>query len=231
VAYTPDPRILSLAFSGSNYLIDNSEISFQVISAGTLHTPSGSISACDPLVQPEQPSFTQKVAEGDYEVKIAIARYENGDERIAFAMLCFSEDPPDQWKIALIEDQNEQALGDDEFFGYGVDAGIGCFMDAEAAELLSERMTQEDDFYEEITEGMQTTYKNTRSWLSFQPSNTSKANVVCFSSGWGDGVYPSFFGYSLNGDVVSLVTDFCLFPDSDPVNLSRAEKPWWKFWK
>lgn len=231
MAYTPDTRILNLAFSGLTYLADNNHISFQVVSTGILHTPSGRISACDPLVQPEQPSFTQKVAEGDYEVKIAIARYDSGDERVAFAMLRFSEEQAVQWKMALIGDQNEQGLGHDEFFGYGVDSGTGCFMDAEAAELLNERMTQEDDFYEEITEGMQTTYKNTRSWLSFQPSDTSKANVVCFSSGWGDGVYPSFFGYSLDGDVVSLVTDFCLFPDSDSVNLPRTERPWWKFWK
>lgn len=231
MAYSLNLKVLEQAFSELNYLDNDKKVSFQVVSAGVLHVSSGSISASDPLVEPDQPSFTQKVVVGDYEVKLAIARFDGGDERIAFAMVSFSEDQPVEWKMALIANQNEKTLGHDEFFGYGVDSGTGCFMDSDAGALMSERMRQQEDFFEEIIEGMEATYRHTRSWLSFQPSSASKANVVCFSSGWGDGVYPSFFSYSDSGKVVSLVTDFCVFSDSNPITPSKAKKPWWQFWK
>lgn len=36
----------------------------------------------------------------------------------------------------------------------------------------------------------------------------SRANLIAFSSGWGDGGYASFFGYDARDSVVCLVTDF-----------------------
>lgn len=33
-------------------------------------------------------------------------------------------------------------------------------------------------------------------------------NLIAFSSGWGDGCYPSFFGYDAHNSLVCLVTDF-----------------------
>ncbi len=38
----------------------------------------------------------------------------------------------------------------------------------------------------------------------------SQANVIAFSSGWGDGIYPTYFGYDEQGNVVCAVTDFQL---------------------
>jgi hypothetical protein len=36
--------------------------------------------------------------------------------------------------------------------------------------------------------------------------------VVSVSSGWGDGVYPTYVGYSAGGAVTSFVTDFLVVP-------------------
>jgi len=64
-----------------------------------------------------------------------------------------------------------------------------------------------------------------------RPSLHDEGNCVAFSSGWGDGVYASYFGYSTAHDVVCLVTDFDVlwredFPEAD----RPKRKPWWKFW-
>jgi hypothetical protein len=41
---------------------------------------------------------------------------------------------------------------------------------------------------------------------------TSGANVITVTSGWGDGVYPTFIGYTAGGDISSFVTDFLVVP-------------------
>jgi hypothetical protein len=38
------------------------------------------------------------------------------------------------------------------------------------------------------------------------------ANVTVVSSGWGDGLYPTFIGYAASGAVASFVTDFMVVP-------------------
>ena len=61
-------------------------------------------------------------------------------------------------------------------------------------------------------------------------------NVVCFSSGWGDGVYPSFVGLTADGEVAALLTDFVVLSDDlAPASAGQAERaastrPWWSFW-
>jgi hypothetical protein len=42
------------------------------------------------------------------------------------------------------------------------------------------------------------------------------ANVVTVNSGWGDGVYPTFIGYTAHGEVASFVTDFMVVPPDEP---------------
>jgi hypothetical protein len=42
--------------------------------------------------------------------------------------------------------------------------------------------------------------------------------VIAFSSGWGDGSYPSFWGYDADSQPVALVTDFGVL---DATRISR----------
>ncbi|MBU8695582.1 DUF4241 domain-containing protein [Bacillus pumilus] len=69
----------------------------------------------------------------------------------------------------MIKFTNEQAIEceiatrvkEDELFGYGVNTGMGCFMDAEAARYLQDyedkRYKEDNDFYfyEEFAEGLE----------------------------------------------------------------------------
>lgn len=45
-------------------------------------------------------------------------------------------------------------------------------------------------------------------WANFQLGNRTDANVIAFSSGYGDGSYASYWGYDAAGNLISLVTDF-----------------------
>ena len=45
-------------------------------------------------------------------------------------------------------------------------------------------------------------------WVDFRMDQATQANIILFSSGLGDGYYPSYFGYDRDGSVVCLATDF-----------------------
>lgn len=68
-----------------------------------------------------------------------------------------------------------------------------------------------------------------RAWANVRPDADREENIICFRSGFGDGSYPSFFGFDANGQVCQLVTDFGLFYD-EPEEASGSRR-WWEFWK
>ena len=228
MAYALNDRHVSEAFAGAVLADGKYQVRCQVHELGRLVVTSGSIAASDPLVDPTPRPFQQRIPNGSHSVAVAVACYEGGDERVAFARVRLTETSPITWRMATTFGQDTATLRADEYFGYGVDAGTGCFMDPRAGELLSARMDEESEFYNVIIEGMDRTYRHTWSWFDFTPAEGRPENIICFSSGFGDGSYPSFFGFDSQGAVCALVTDFCLF--YEPPALVSSPR-WWKFWR
>lgn len=181
---------------------------------GGLRLTSGRVVVTDPLVAPEREPLTRTVRPGTYRVALSVARLGNGDERVAAAMLQFSSEPVARWELAVMPGQDVRTLQSGEFFGYGVDAGLGCFLDAETAahlvaheqQLLRERGQR---FYERLEPALVS--RDSWSWaLSTLPSSNGPTNLALFSSGWGDGHDASCWGLDSRGEPVALVTDFRL---------------------
>lgn len=104
-------------------------------------------------------------------------------------------------------------MKEEEFFGYGVNKGIGCFMDAEAALYLQayedQRYKEDNDFlYEEFAEGLEQNYQHT--WDRLVTRFYDKVDIAMFTTGFGDGMYPSFWGLDQNGKTACLVKDFLI---------------------
>jgi Protein of unknown function (DUF4241) len=218
MAYAPNPRHVEIAFSSQSLLQHGKPVEFQCREIGHLLVTSGALAASDPFVFPDPPPFTQAIPAGRYPVSVAIASFgesDDSDERVAFARVELSNLPVVSWAMAVTERQDPATLEHDGYFGYGVDAGTGCFMDPVAGRLLAERMDREDEYFNVMIDGMEATYKNTRSWLDWRPSPERDENIICFSSGWGDGSYPSFFGFSAEGGVCMLLTDFFILSDTE----------------
>jgi hypothetical protein len=216
MAYALNQRHVEIAFSSQGLLQHGKRVEFQCREIGHLLVTSGTLAASDPFVSPDPPPFTQAIPTGRYPVSVAIACFgEERDERVAFARIELSHSPMLSWTMALTEGQDPAALEHDGYFGYGVDAGTGCFMDPVAGQLLAARMDREDEYFNVILDEMQRTYRHTRSWLDWRPSPEHDANIICFSSGWGDGFYPSFFGFSSEGRVCMLLTDFLILSDTE----------------
>jgi hypothetical protein len=218
MAFAPNQRHIEIAFSSLSLSQYGKPVEFQCREIGHLLVTSGALAASDPFVSPNPPPYTQAIPAGRYPVSVAIACFGTGeerDERVAFARVELSNLPALSWTMALTEGQDPAALEHDGYFGYGVDAGTGCFMDPVAGQLLSQRMDRDDEYFNAIIEGMQTTYRSTHSWYDWRPSSERDENIICFSSGWGDGSYPSFFGFSTEGHLCALVTDFFILSNEE----------------
>lgn len=179
---------------------------------GTLSITSGRIVACDPLVQPERQPFARELqARGAFAVETL---HDSG--RIALAVLWLRERAAVRtddlrWEMALIDGESLDTLGDDEFYGYPVDAGVGCFMDVDGAAAMAERDRREAEnpdyvsYYDDVIAGEMGDADTADHW----PLGPGSANnTVIFRSGWGDGSYPSFWALDAAGEPVALVTDF-----------------------
>lgn len=132
------------------------------------------------------------------------------DQRVAFAIVNISSETPARWEMLTVGNQNVFELKEDEIFGYGVDSGTGSFMDVSASRTLLEKLSAHDQIAPALMEEMEKTYRNTWSWLNAEFGNNS--NMLAFSSGFGDGVYASYVGYTTEGKIAKVITDFSVVP-------------------
>jgi hypothetical protein len=102
------------------------------------------------------------------------------------------------------------------FFGYGVDSGIGCFMDADAAQVIIDN-TWETEMYEDtLASKLDTLLEEDNSlgvmWANMCVNESTGANVIAFSSGWGDGIYPTYFGYDAKNTALPAIMQYSFYP-------------------
>ena len=202
------------AFASGRIPHPNGLVPMKAAQIGKLVVTSQSVLAMDPIIPVADKPFAQRVPNGRHPVTVAIADFD-GDERIAFARVEFSPAPAVSWKMALKDSDTDPAtLGPGQFIGYGVDGGLGCFLDFEAAGLIGQRYQQEGPYFafgDLFEDELESTYRHTRNWASVRPIEEREENIIVFSSGYGDGAYPSFFGFDADGRVCQLVTDFLIF--------------------
>ena len=193
---------------GFEAAVGDARYRFHALAAGDMVLTSGKLVACDVLVSCGGP-FTGSVPVGTFPLRFAIAT-RGDDERIALARIDFAPGPIARWELAVTEGSDVAALEKGEFFGYGVDSGTGAFMDAEALRAFeAERFRAGDSFDTRLFADMDTRYRHTRSWV-LHP--TPKGTVALFSSGHGDGSYPTYWTYDKNGTLVAVITDFGIVP-------------------
>jgi Protein of unknown function (DUF4241) len=124
---------------------------------------------------------------------------------VACAMVRFRSLSAVSWEMAVLPNQNPADLPEGNFYGYGVDGGMGCFVDNEVLEPLNK------DERTRLTEGVIERASQPHSAgcpLNLAVDPVSGANLIAFSAGLGDGAYASFWGFDKSGELCCLVTDF-----------------------
>lgn len=88
-------------------------------------------------------------------------------------------------------------------------------MDVLGSAALTEAMDADEQYYEKLIVEMEKNRVTTLDYLDL-PLASTRLNVVMFSSGWGDGFYPTYGGFNDSGDLMNVVTDFQVFDDGYP---------------
>ena len=174
-----------------------------VLDIGAVHFPTGMIFACDPLVELEDtPPFIQTIPAGTYPVKICVVPSEKYGDRYACVKVEVSGEKPVRYELGMTgkEDLDEE-LGEDDYFGFGVDAGMGCVADIHPYNDLF------CDLLEENAKAHPKYQGNYGDWLNWTVPDTD-CNLPIFASGWGDGYYPVYFGYDAKGEVCAVYVRF-----------------------
>lgn len=182
--------------------------------AGEMHLPTGRLVACDPLISKDMPAFEVSFPAGEFPVLVHKERESNC---IAYVEIVFSDSEITDWKMAVRKGENIAELKDGEIFGYPVESGMGCFMDAEAQDSLNHlenRLFHRKgaDFmgiYEEFFHDHFFDENGAIDQYAFlKPDEEKPDSIFAFETGYGEGFYASYIGFSGSGVPAKIVAEF-----------------------
>ena len=92
-----------------------------VLDIGTVHFPTGTIFACDPMVELEDtPPFIQTIPAGTYPVKICVVPSEKYGDRYACVKVEVSREKPVRYELGMTGKEDlDEGLDEDDYFGFG----------------------------------------------------------------------------------------------------------------
>ena len=207
------------------YFIEKSigNTAVDVLDIGTACFPTGIVFACDPFVELENARpYLQTIPSGTYPVRICVVPSEQYGDRYACIKVAVSDQKPVRYELGMVgnEDLSEE-LEDGEYFGFGVDTGIGCIADIQTQKAFqtywSKRLADDNDIdpyndlfcdlSEENAKAHPKYQRDGGDWLNWTVADTD-CNLPIFASGWGDGVYPVYFGYDAEDTVCGVYVHF-----------------------
>ncbi|MFG2077758.1 DUF4241 domain-containing protein [Nonomuraea maritima] len=192
---------------------------------GELVLPTGSLIAGDPtgLLFPQDfAAFTQTVPPGRYPLRLSVVRFSDDPDhvRVCAAVLVVHDAPTVHWEQALLPEQDLSELGDEEFFGFGVDGAMGCLFDASLLNHFATVLGSGEGGTAWIDllcgSGPEPLVAGTRTVTLTGPAG-EPALTAC-ESGFGDGAYPVWFGRDDDGRITAVVVDFLVLNESEPLD-------------
>jgi hypothetical protein len=142
---------------------------------------------------PDTPAVDLTGFTGRAAVCLHVARFEPADQRVAFVHVRLIDEPVVRWATGTA--------------GFGVDGGTGGIGSAEAVRAVTSEA--DIDFFLDTLEAHSVP---TWDWANITTDPISRANIIGFSTGYGDGGYPVYAGIAADGRVVSVVIDLVVLP-------------------
>lgn len=201
--------------------------SLTVMEIGPCSLPTGRVLVRDPLVYlglPGEEPYLQTTPAGTYRTEVCVIKPdEEGDcARYAAVRLRFSGARPVAFYEALTGGENLADLDNGgDYFGFGVDAGLGCICDEEVRRAFCafvdawDKENPGDNLYNDyfatlFAENYRARPEYQREggdWLNWLIPGT-EYHLPIFQSGFGDGVYPVYWGFDEAGNLCQLVVQF-----------------------
>jgi Protein of unknown function (DUF4241) len=219
------------ALTEGDHIVNGHSYRLRGVDCGELFVPSGRLAVCDPFAGMRRGGNPAvQVPPGCHRVHVTLAdvggvtgNRQHGSYLCAYASLLLSSVPEARRELLM------PALS--------VNSGTACFVDDEA---LIQGMPPEEDWYLNLFDT-----GRRGSWLAvkedsghiregianlFLPLGWDGSNLILFSAGWGDGVYPIVGGYDAEDRLVAVHVDFLVIPrceERDAVrNWIRPAVPW-----
>lgn len=166
----------------------------------TLTTPQ--LVLCDPFLAPfESPlPFLHPVPTGTHRVEAAIKRFDNGDQRFAYVRILFNAQSALQaryFELGVTAETVNEDFAEGEFVGTVCETGYLALLDGKTVgafppSYLDKACVQfERDLERALAQSHVDTYRHAQWTFGKQ-----KRTLLAFTAGWGEGVYPVFFGYT-----------------------------------
>lgn len=175
-----------------------------VTELGEIDVPGGAVMAMDPLTFLEPAPLALKLMPGSYPVYLWFDKAD--PTRPAMAELRISGCRPTRWMNARVEGMtglSDIFAGD---LGYPVDAGTGAFADLAVLEAAGALDEGGEEHYERWAQPIINALSDYTVPGRIMGENGNRYAV--FSSGWGDGIYASYWGFDDTECPCALVTDF-----------------------
>lgn len=194
--------------NGNTKMIDTEfgRMQIEKIEAGKLKLSTGRIIATDPILMYDDESYSEHVKPSTYSVYIYAGKTENRKKQTVAAELRFNDNDIVRWEMALLKGESSKGFAHDEFMGYEVENGLGCFMDESVMEILDVMSEEELDKYEK---SLRDTVRNSEcSCADMIIDKKTGHNIIIFASGWNEGTFPTYYGFDKDNKLARLVTDF-----------------------
>ncbi len=194
------------------------------LTVGNVDFPSGRVIVADPLCylfgdHVIAPVLKLRIPCGSYPAEVSICRNENIGIRMCTARLRIKDTRAVRYELAESEEDSAAfKASDGVMHGFPVDAGMMCFIDADAAENYAkflEKWHKEnpgknhyDDyfaaFFEESDNKLPAYQREGGDFIEWTNPDTNE-RMVQISSGFGDGFYQSFWGFDESGEICELI--------------------------
>jgi hypothetical protein len=177
------------------------DVSFEIVRLAAVAISSGAVAAFDPLAGPGTTPLAIAVPCGHFPVQLSLVTPPADPEedetpdavperRVAFAFLRLEDQDVARWEpLHTLAGANNHA----------VDCGVSSFADASISDRWTDRWVADRTHAGFLQATLAENEKRTWSWAAHSSSGGPLPDLVCFSSGVGDGLYSSYAGYGRSG--------------------------------
>lgn len=194
------------------------------LTVGTVDVPSGKVIVADPLCYMFgehiiAPVLAREIPKGSYPAEVSICRHEYIGIRMCTARLKIRDTKAVRYELAQPVPETAAAkCKDGVMSGFPVDAGMMCFIDAGAAENYAGFLgkwhkenpgkNHYDDYFAalfaESYEKLPAYQREGGDFIEWTNPDSGE-RMVQISSGFGDGLYQSYWGFDESGEVCELI--------------------------
>lgn len=190
---------------------------------GEVNFSESKILVRDPLVwlnRDEKP-YIREVPTGNYNLETLVIEIEEDNYRYVATRVRFKHSKSVVYYEALKGDENLENVDSDSYFGFHVDAGLATIVDIQTRDAYCDfvdnwyKSNKDKNIYDDFfaAEFKKNALENPRlqreggDWIQFKIPNT-KYTVPMIQSGFGDGLYPVYFGYDEDGELCDVVIEY-----------------------